>query len=499
VLAAAASAEDARTHEANALYKEFVKLGRKPGRTEYKRRAKIIWRLGELLPQSREALLKIPARSRVPYELVLVAYQIGDIETPDVRDLLVKHATRFKEPVLAGIISERMIKNFDEVGRAWVADVALKSTNEVVCELGCHLAWGKKMKGAGDALRALQKRSMRNRKRERTTYLATGALLYSGAATREEALAWAKSDALPLRMAAARVVPYLPPEGMGGVTEVLLRDTDWRIRRRTLRSIGGSKHESHWAHLITALEKDPRLACRATAHDGLVQISKRDLDYDVQAWRRWLKDRKTVPVEQAKKRTYSHARYYGQSVVADRVCFVVDLSTSMKRPTNHPTPRIAVARSELKRALEGLSESTRFNIVVFSNEARAWRQRPTQATKKRIAQAQKWIDEEFTPGGQTHTWQAIELAFATDKDLDTIYLLSDGSPSMGKWRNYPDTAWALDTIVWKRQITVHTVALSLSDLFKKKKGSAEEFGEGYMRRVAKATGGRFTVIATPPE
>ncbi|MCH8054898.1 MAG: GAF domain-containing protein, partial [Deltaproteobacteria bacterium] len=157
--------------------------------------------------------------------------------------------------------------------------------------------------------------------------------------------------------------------------------------------------------------------------DTFERLSGRDLDYDVSAWRRWLRD-KAAGV--SAKRGYSVVHYFGHAIVSQNLCFIVDLSGSMGKPKSVKGTRLTIARRELIRAVEGLPEKTRFNIIVFASSVRLWKPKgAVNATPKAVQEAKRWIFGRFRARGQTSTYAALEAAFNADEELDTIFLLSD--------------------------------------------------------------------------
>ena len=268
------------------------------------------------------------------------------------------------------------------------------------------------------------------------------------------------------------------------------------MRKATLNTIRSEKNEAYTELLVATLERDPHLACKAMAQAGLRAISGRDLDYDVSAWRRWLRD-KAAGV--SAKREYSVVRYFGHAIVSQNLCFIVDLSGSMGKPKSVKGTRLTIARRELIRAVEGLPEKTRFNIIVFASSVRLWKPKgAVNATPKAVQEAKRWIFGRFRARGQTSTYAALEAAFNADEELDTIFLLSDGNPSVGDYESRTGVLHAMYARNWDRQVTIHTIALSLSEILRQGK-EGEDWGEKFMKRLAAANGGECRVVARPPE
>jgi Mg-chelatase subunit ChlD len=92
--------------------------------------------------------------------------------------------------------------------------------------------------------------------------------------------------------------------------------------------------------------------------------------------------------------------------------------------------RIDVAKEELAQAVKNLEEGTLFNIFTFSTGVMPWQKEGvvvcSESTRKA---ALEWI-ERLGAQGATNLYDSIKLAFE-DKDVDTIFIMSDGEPTNG--------------------------------------------------------------------
>jgi Mg-chelatase subunit ChlD len=117
--------------------------------------------------------------------------------------------------------------------------------------------------------------------------------------------------------------------------------------------------------------------------------------------------------------------------------FIVDISGSMEEKTRSGESRFIRARRELIGALEGLGPNCLFNVITFSSDARRWLERIAQIKPETIKTAGGYLDQakahinKLRAGGGTNLYGAVKLAFM-DPDIDTIYLLTDGEPTMGE-------------------------------------------------------------------
>lgn len=134
--------------------------------------------------------------------------------------------------------------------------------------------------------------------------------------------------------------------------------------------------------------------------------------------------------------TRTDSKFFGIRIISHRVIFIIDVSGSMdwglandykgKKPKN----RMEVAKGELSKCVEGLDPAALFNIYTFSSDTERWIDGSlAAANEKNRADAGAFVDK-LRPGGGTNLYGAIKDAFA-DPDVDTIFLMSDGEPSVG--------------------------------------------------------------------
>ncbi|MBL4847820.1 MAG: VWA domain-containing protein, partial [Planctomycetes bacterium] len=127
---------------------------------------------------------------------------------------------------------------------------------------------------------------------------------------------------------------------------------------------------------------------------------------------------------------------YGE-VTSSRVLFVVDVSGSMQVRAKDTTDRLRTRLDYVRLSLAGviesqLTEKDQFNILSFSSSARLFSKKKkllkgNAANKKRAA---SWI-RSLQPEDGTNVYLALQRAFEVKGGVDTIYFLSDGSPSEG--------------------------------------------------------------------
>ena len=188
--------------------------------------------------------------------------------------------------------------------------------------------------------------------------------------------------------------------------------------------------------------------------------------------------------EEARKlKQISKTEFFGIRIESHRVIFILDVSGSMNDPTRGKyigesgATRIEVAKKELLKAVEGLDLKSLFNIVTFSSDVNAWRERIAEKTDVTLEEAKGFIGR-LGAGGGTNLFGSLEYAFE-DPDVDTIYVLSDGEPSAGAITD--GMTIRQEVAAWNkhRGIVIHCIAVggSLSIL----EWLAEDSGGSYVK------------------
>ena len=162
----------------------------------------------------------------------------------------------------------------------------------------------------------------------------------------------------------------------------------------------------------------------------------------------------------------SNARstFFGIRVTSKRVIFILDISGSMdwelqsEYVGGRGTPRITVAKRELQRCLEQLQDDSMFNIIVFSSDVEHWLDGGIADSSISAKEEAMEFVERLGAGGGTNLFGALKQAF-NDPEVDTIFVLSDGEPSVGAETD----PWRIREIVaeWNehRGVEIHTIAV----------------------------------------
>ncbi len=260
---------------------------------------------------------------------------------------------------------------------------------------------------------------------------------------------------------------------------VALEHPDWSTRLLAIEAMAGLKQATPVGKLVERMSKESgRLKKQLAA--TLWELTAQPFDEDEDKWAQWWKAAKkdfkvatSKELDDAKKarerrrltqRTVSKAKFFGIKVESHRVIFVLDVSGSMMESMYGRTingrgaARIDVAKEELSKAVENLDAGALFNIFTFSSGVARWLPDGIGTSDDASRQeAQSWI-ERLGAGGGTNLYDSVREAFA-DKDVDTIFILSDGEPTTGEvidpFRIREDVArWNKH-----RKITINTIAI----------------------------------------
>jgi|GEM_PF-794122 len=228
-------------------------------------------------------------------------------------------------------------------------------------------------------------------------------------------------------------------------------------------------------------------ALRERSVNWLSAISGEKLGDDPAVWQEWWK--KNAEKFQWNKdlvaeldAVQANVSYYGVQARTDRVIFVLDTSSSMLEGTSVRN-KLVDAKQALIDTLKRLPAEVSFNIIIFNTNVGAWKNAPLPANE-----ANKNTAIEFVQGlvarGATNSHDALLTAFRTDRNVETIYFVSDGAPSAGPIQ---DPAAILEKI---RKINrVQRTAIYTIGVF----GGAPEPGvfEQFMQRLADENEGKY--------
>jgi hypothetical protein len=294
----------------------------------------------------------------------------------------------------------------------------------------------------------------------------------------------------------------------------VLKDKKWEVRLAAAKGLGEMPASSKIVEaLIEQIQKEQgRLVYEFS--DVLEDITHATGLEEAQDWKNWWKKKKdswapptggrsdspsTANPKVDEPKTVAISPIYGR-IKSKKVIFVVDTSGSMatkgewgEEGSKKMMSRLDIVKEELCKVLDTqIGPKHRFNIITFAREIKTWKKKPVKGTDGAKSSAKAFI-RKLKSEGETYTYGALKEAF-DNKDIDTIYFLSDGEPTYPERGDEVKREWILGKVkamnLAKSRI-VHTIAFMV--------GKAEDIGfeedkakcAQFMEALAKSTGGHF--------
>jgi hypothetical protein len=312
-----------------------------------------------------------------------------------------------------------------------------------------------------------------------------------------------------------------------------LGDDVWQVRASAISALGRVRRTESVPMLISqmALEEGRLLADVASALEALTGRTfgqRRDLW--VRFWEAY-KDRYQIPTDaelaqliatkKARAEAYSPpgaVSYHGIATPSRSILFVIDVSGSMENMVverekfadgGYPSmQRLDIVKTELARTIERLEPFVKFNVIAFATKIEHWKKRQQKANALGRSSAADWVrnlepiggnsKETYAAvgltgranlaGGKTNTYGALMAALGLQGngprtgdylvELDTIFFLSDGRPSTGKFIDPQDILREFNAANATRKVVLHTIAIG-------------EFRKEFMKELAESNGGSF--------
>jgi hypothetical protein len=225
--------------------------------------------------------------------------------------------------------------------------------------------------------------------------------------------------------------------------------------------------------------------------------------------------------QQERREAYNGAAgavsFHGLETPSRSIIFVIDVSGSMEQEVSdreryadggYPSfERIDIVKTELARTIEALESCVKFNILAFATEVDPWKKTLVSANPLNKSSAASFIDkleaiggsskEDLAraglvgsanlEGGKTNSYDALMTALGVEQgdaakdyetEVDTVFFLSDGRPSHGKFVEPDDVLREVRLANELRKIAIHTITLG-------------EFEKDFMERLAAENGGTF--------
>ncbi|MCR4316092.1 MAG: VWA domain-containing protein [Planctomycetes bacterium] len=278
----------------------------------------------------------------------------------------------------------------------------------------------------------------------------------------------------------------------------VLGNTYWQVRLSALNALVALENPKA---IIKIIERMPQEKGRMLVEmeEALNELTGEKGYASPEFWADWLK-RHREEIEngtfrrnqgqntaQGSAGTSAPSNFFDMPIFSKHIMFIIDISGSMEAPRgdNRRGPdtagpgsgparpylggnRLNQAQEELIMAIRNLPEDTQFNVIIYSSAVQLLSPRMLEANARNKQTMEDEI-KKLKPTGSTDIFDAVELAFditgtgefdrAYGQPIDTIYLLSDGTPTDGRIIN---TSRILrEVLYWNRyrKIEINTIAL----------------------------------------
>jgi len=269
----------------------------------------------------------------------------------------------------------------------------------------------------------------------------------------------------------------------------LLGDDSWSVRSTAVESATGFRRTESVKALVALIERETGRV-RDDAVRALNTLTGEDFGPQFDSWSMWLEDlpsdyRLPSPEEAAARlkarnasRNDSHSlvkgTYHGLKIPPGGVVFALDISESMNDSFNDKQSFYDHYSNVLSATLGKLPPESDFSVVLFSSVENLLHTGLRPATSENIRAARDFLTN-AQPGGGTNLHGAL-LASLGFEGAQTIFLLTDGTPTSGRITNPDAILLEVEMLNRNRRVRIHTIAA----------GSA---GADFLAELAIANGG----------
>lgn len=276
----------------------------------------------------------------------------------------------------------------------------------------------------------------------------------------------------------------------------LFKDKVWQVRSAAAYALVNLKCKNAIPALIDGLDRELKRKKDPWAMDLRIHrllegmTGQKMLPGSAKPWKEfWKAEGATMKFAPAGERAEDqeadrYDKFFNLQVDSDRVLFVVDFSGSMKEPITleakvtgatpgQPIIKAHLIVQELKKMVLSLPDGAMFNIIVFSDDVKVWREesdgRPALVKLNddtRDDLLGSFLDQ-LHPNGPTNLYGALEKAldFAGrglhdkyyETGFDTLYILSDGAPTWGDIVDKDEIRRRVREANGLRKLSIHAV------------------------------------------
>lgn len=180
-------------------------------------------------------------------------------------------------------------------------------------------------------------------------------------------------------------------------------------------------------------------------------------------------------------------RFHGIPIRSNRLLFAQDVSGGMRNAVDKSKPdspsKLKFANDELRRVLKSLGDDVLTNVCFFATQY-VFTAEQLFSIKKARQKLLSFVGEKSViPTGKAMNRSNLYGTLAKammDPEVDTIFFLSEGGPTEGKFLRTPRFMHHLARLNVYQRVQVHCLQVTTST-----------FGEKFLRRLSDETGGKF--------
>jgi hypothetical protein len=305
-------------------------------------------------------------------------------------------------------------------------------------------------------------------------------------------------------LAAVPMLGFLRSESSERLIKKAIKHKSWTVRRAAVEACQ-NRRDLFAMDLLMARFANETARLEYDMMEAILDITGGAVPADLKEWRPWWRKAregfKAPPRRKAgppKKATtvvakWQPPQYFGLDVRSNRLAIVLDTSGSMSSPNRsirasavdaegdlEEGSLLDVAKKQIQSLLKRLRRSSSFTVVAYNQNVRAFSEVLLPASKSNVRSAFKFVKGLKADGG-TNVYGAL-LSALRDKEVDTVFLLSDGEPTDGKRTEPSDILEAIQVRNRFRKTRIHTVQI----------GEDQDL----MRKLAESNGGTYLLLET---
>ncbi|MDJ0976136.1 MAG: hypothetical protein QNJ98_16875 [Planctomycetota bacterium] len=257
----------------------------------------------------------------------------------------------------------------------------------------------------------------------------------------------------------------------------------WEVRQAAIEALAALRCQSSVTALIERIDKEPRRRLRIEMGKALFTLTGVYFYEDAKRWGAWWAEHgesfefPTEALSLPLGDGDTTEGFYGLPLESDHVLFVIDRSGSMNAVAEAVTgaTRWTIAKREVLRAARPIGSRGAAGVLLFATGVSSWQPRLRRMGPTAQRGLADWLGRSG-PGGGTNLYDALARAYEY-VGADTIFVVSDGVPSAGRYKSAPQVLRAVDKLAAGRRVRVHCVSVGMDSRL--------------LEQIATLTGGRY--------